>query len=517
MRVVQLLVTGLAILTNACVHKVERRIIDPTHGSVPGVEPGDRPEYLKAHMRDGDLFVLTDWDVDDSERRIAGAGTRYDPNREVIASGTLGLSIDSVALFESNAVRLSSSIIPLTVMSIASAGLTVYCIANPKACFGSCPTFYQPDDPDRILAEGFSASIAPSLEETDLDALPTVEGKDGIVRLVMRNEALETHVVRRADLLAVRRPAGTRVYALADGSFAHGTPAVSPTLCRAADGDCREALAARDGVERWSEADSTDLAVREWIELEFAREALPPGAALGLEIVSRQSLLPTYMLYQGLAFMGTRATEWLAAFERAPRVTRDRTIDLTARMGRLEIQVRNAQGTWQTVGSLLETGPLATDERVVRIPDSGTGSIRVRLELTPGMWRIDHAGLVSLGEAATPIRLLPSRVLRAGESDPASLRRLRSRDAQLTTLPGDALTLEYRLPDPESEYELFLESRGYYLEWMRAEWLVEENPMRAAELFLDPSTALKRMAPEYKRVEAEMERIFWSSRYEPAS
>ncbi len=85
----------------------------------------------------------------------------------------------------------------------------------------------------------------------------------------------------------------------------------------------------------------------------------------------------------------------------------------------------------------------------------------------------------------------------------------------MSTLPGDEYTLVYPLPGLESDYEFFLESRGYYLEWMRAEWIAEENPLRAAQLFLDPASALKTMAPEFKQVEADMERVFWSSRYEP--
>ena len=45
--------------------------------------------------------------------------------------------------------------------------------------------------------------------------------------------------------------------------------------------------------------------------------------------------------------------------------------------------------------------------------------------------------------------------------------------------------------------------------------LAEENPVRAAQLFLDPAGALQRMAPEFKQVEPEMERVFWSSKYVP--
>ena len=59
----------------------------------------------------------------------------------------------------------------------------------------------------------------------------------------------------------------------------------------------------------------------------------------------------------------------------------------------------------------------------------------------------------------------------------------------------------------------FLESQGYYLEWMRNEWMAEENALMAAQLFLDPAAALKRLAPEFKHVEPELEASFWRSKY----
>jgi hypothetical protein len=83
----------------------------------------------------------------------------------------------------------------------------------------------------------------------------------------------------------------------------------------------------------------------------------------------------------------------------------------------------------------------------------------------------------------------------------------------LVTLPGDVYTLTYILPDDYLNYELFLESRGYYMEWIRDEWLAEENPALARMMFLNPQKALKKIAPEFKKVEAEIEQQFWGSRY----
>jgi hypothetical protein len=48
---------------------------------------------------------------------------------------------------------------------------------------------------------------------------------------------------------------------------------------------------------------------------------------------------------------------------------------------------------------------------------------------------------------------------------------------------------------------------------MREEWLAEENPAQAAMMYLYPEAALRKLAPEFKKIESEMETLFWNSRY----
>jgi hypothetical protein len=62
---------------------------------------------------------------------------------------------------------------------------------------------------------------------------------------------------------------------------------------------------------------------------------------------------------------------------------------------------------------------------------------------------------------------------------------------------------------------LFLESRGYYLEWMRDEWVREESRFGSLLMFLAPRLALRMLAPRFKAIEADIESQFWSSRYAP--
>jgi hypothetical protein len=82
-------------------------------------------------------------------------------------------------------------------------------------------------------------------------------------------------------------------------------------------------------------------------------------------------------------------------------------------------------------------------------------------------------------------------------------------------LPGDAYTLVFDLPTDFQDYELFQESQGYYLEWMRENWLSEESLNKTIMMFKNPARFLKLVAPEFKKVEPQMEESFWRSKYAP--
>jgi hypothetical protein len=498
---------GTAAVACGRVTTLERRLVDPAATS----SIDRRTPFLKAHLRDGHVVLLSRWSVDTTGRAVVGEGERLDVNRQSVGSGAQTIPLDSVALFETNVARTHASVGALGLITGASIGLTLYCATNPKACFGSCPTFYVSDGHDDVLqAEAFSASVAPALEATDVDALYRARPRGRTFEVRMTNEALETHVVRFVRVLAAARPNSGRVFATGHREFWQARNVSAPTACRAAEGNCLAAVRAADGSERFSPADSSDLAAREVIDLEF--ESIPSDSG-GLVIASRQTLLSTYVLYQALAYMGRSAGAWLAQLQRGDARTRDQSTAAARVLGPIEVQARGANGEWITVGETQETGPLATDVRVVPLPHLPPGTRELRLRLTRGHWRIDQVAIARLTGRIQPLRLDPVAVRRGRANDAHAHGLLADSARTLVTLPGDEYTLVYQLPEDFERRELFLEARGYYLEWMREEWLAEENPLRAAQLFLNPAGAMRAMAPEFKRREADMEAAFWRSKY----
>lgn len=501
------LLAAIGMFANCAVETQKRALVAPDQASTLN----KKSDFLKAHLRNGKVCILNHWEVSPDGHTVTGTGTLLGINREVLNEGHFTVPIDSVAIFETNVVRLSGEVGALSIVTGASVIMSIYCAANPKACFGSCPTFYVSDgETERLQAEGFSASIAPSLEASDIDGLYRARPTSPAFRVQMRNEALETHVVRYVDVLAAPRRAGGRVYASIDGKFRHASRTLIPSHSTGPEGESGELVRALDGTERVSLADSAQLDAKETLELTFDDV---PDTSVGLVIGCRQSLLSTYLFYQSLAYMGQFAGQWLAQLERGGAAARRSAGGIGQRLGGIEVMVQSSEGDWVRCGEMRETGPLATDVHLVSLNGITPGQTRVRLVFTKGYWRIDYIGLAVIDRLVEPLRILPSQVFRDSISVPETTEALRNRTSPLTTFPGDIYTFVYELPDNFADYELFLESRGYYLEWMRDEWLADENPMRLAMMYRDPDQALRFLAPLFKSVEPQLESFFWSSRY----
>jgi len=471
--------------------------------------------FLKLHMKNGELYVLEKWNFITSKDSVSGSGKLLNPNREVISEDQFTVSMQQIVLAETNQISVSAGTGALVALSVVTGIFTVVCITNPKACFGSCPTFYAYNGEDYIVqSEGFSSSISPALEEKDVDALYRINPSDDNFVIQLKNEAYETHVIRSANLLAAPKPEGGRVFSTPDGEFLQAINITEASSITAIEGDISEKLCSFDGVERFSEADSNNLASKEIIEFIFDK---PVSDRMGIVIAARQTLLTTFLFYQSLAYMGTTAGEWLAKLERNSNQLKP-LLEKPSVLGKIDVLMQNEKDEWVKVGEVGETGPIATDIKIVpltkissRVKDNS--SINIKLRMAKGLWRIDYIALAELKDNVKPVIIPPSTSSPqySGSSNVVEL--LTNPDSVLVTYPGDKFLLNYKLPADYYNYELFMESQGYYLEWMRNEWLAEENSNKVYQMLFNPQQYYKDLAPQFKKVEAEMEETFWSSKY----
>ncbi|MBN2615570.1 MAG: hypothetical protein JXR71_07725 [Bacteroidales bacterium] len=481
-------------------------------------------EYLKVHMKDGGLFVLSVDQLLFDQDSVTGDGNYFNARRQLtspesgrtgtinFAGGFYRIAFADIALIEANTVTgLEGKWIALGLVGAQNVILTVYCIANPKACFGSCPTFYAWDGEGfRLMAEGFSSSILRAFEKQDIDMLHGAKTYGDDFQLRITNEALETHVIRYANLLVFPKADGERIFATEKGNFFQSKTIVPPSSCSGPEGDCLTLVSNMDARERFSEANSKNLAAKEYLEMEFENV---PDVPWGLVLGTRQTLLTTYLFYQGLAITGQSNGYLAARIESGDQSLRKRVEKIWDILGGIEIELQDNSGKWQKVGKINEMGPIAPDVHVVTIPRVESEKLRIRLKMTQGLWRIDYAALAALTAPVYPVEIRPYLVKSEGRVNEDALTALCDSIEPLITLPGDAYELHYELPDNAHQYEVFLKTKGYYLEWLRDEWQEEADLKKAFLMYRLPRLYLKLVAAKFKEAEPTMEEIFWNSRY----
>lgn len=491
------LIPLLLASTLACVHVRDPAVYEPRDA----LAFDSKADAIKVHTRTGEVYQLAQWHFVPADSVLEGRGTLYGIDRRSITNGEFRIPLDSMALVETERTRAKGSfgMAALVTMSTVWGAVTVACVADPKSCFGSCPTFYVDSvSRDRPLAEGFSASFARALEATDVDALGLIRPAGDRVTIRMMNEAWETHAVRSVQLLAVPAHHSDDVFATAQGQFYGVTKVQPPTRCAGLDGDCRAALLAQDSLEWRPTTDSSDLAATETVELAFPTTT----GHLGLVVAARQSFVSTFVLYQTMAYFGHEAGAWLAALERGDSLALRAYREVWGTIGKISVAVRDSS-SWRDVGSFQEAGPIATDVQLIPLGTVPRDSVRIRLTMARGSWRIGYAALATLDAERTATALDPIDVVgpRAKSGD------------YLVTYPGDDYRFTFALPRGAESYALYLKSRGYYYEWMRGEWLAEQNSQMMALFALNPRAALRTLAPPFKAAERGFDQNFWASRF----
>lgn len=473
--------------------------------------------FLKAHMKNGDLYVFTNaWRFNAEQDNVEGYAQKYDFNRKALDNGNFSLPVDSIAILETNKKLERTNearITGLAVLAGVDAVIGVLCLINPKACFGSCPTFYvRPYESFHdASAEGFSNAVVPAFEYTDIDALRATAAGGSTFSLWMKNEALETHCVNAANLIAVPRPKGANILHGTNNSFYACTKVFAPSSATNGLGEeITAAIRAADMQEYRGEADSTDLSTKEELHLEF--DDIPENAQLGLKVTYRQSLLVSYLFYSVMGYMGDNISELFAELETNPKTMQRITDGVKRLLGNIEVFVWEEEtGNYVHQGYFYEEGPIARNTQVLPLAAKG-GQLKVKLVVTKGFWRLDEVVLTQIMSTQEPILLPPMQVLDKAGNPSAEVEKLNDSTQYLISMPGDVWELQYQLPTTDAEYDVFLSSRGYYLEWMREHWIKDKDLRQVYLMLYHPKKFLKSEAATYKANEQQMEEDFWNSR-----
>lgn len=473
---------------------------------------------VKVHLFDGSTVVFATGALV-SHDSITGAGLSY----ALLTSESVArhaVPMDSVIAVEAFEGKLLTA--PTVVATAAATAVTVVgVVALAKALFGSCPTVYADTGAAATLqAEGFSYAIAPILEHRDVDPLRVFAGAGGVLRLELRNEALETHYINHLEVLAVRHADGERIVP-DQGGRPVALSGFSPVV-RAVDRggrDMRAVLAEHDG-KLYSTAPRVIASAKagdldDWIDIDVS--ALPPGDSVAVLLRLRNSLLNTVLLYEGM-LGGRDALDWLNTGLQNIGTTVDLARWYTATMG-LRASVDD-----MTTARIGDVGPIAFRDVALVLPRQAidTTRQRIRLRFVADNWRIDEvrvAGIIARPE----LTLLPvdSVIVPTPEGgglpllDTAAVAALADADDRyLETRPGQRLTLVFRPDDvaarlPTGQTTYLIAWQGWYREWIRAGWLAE--PTRSSP-FVPGDAALLEALDRWTMKKASFEKEFYASK-----
>ncbi|MFZ8805508.1 MAG: hypothetical protein ACO2PO_21370 [Candidatus Calescibacterium sp.] len=260
---------------------------------------------IKVHMKNGSLYILNSWKVDKNKRILKGNGTYYSIDRTSSNVNNFEIPIDSIAIIESNEVVPSKALallvlaMPVSLVSfVILLFLVVFFVALSlallevilKTIIGSASLAFYINN--HLIAEGFSSSIAPPFEAIDM--LYNVKLENGELSIKMKNEALETYLVRYANVSAVPKEEGSYIFATSDFKFYKVNKLISPIQAKCPQEECLNLISILNGKEWFDLADDKDLVRQEEIEVIFLAEK---------DKGRRQILLPTFLFYQILDYI----------------------------------------------------------------------------------------------------------------------------------------------------------------------------------------------------------------------
>jgi hypothetical protein len=393
--------------------------------------------------------------------------------------------------------------------------LDVFCITNPKACFGSCPTFYV--DENSLIhsanAEGFSSSTSPCFEKKDIDPLQYSTSSNVFI-LTMKNEALETHMVNELYIDAVLKHKNENVYIDKSNNYYKSNQSYRPTTATVENKDIRSKISRLDDIEYFSTTDSTDLFAQEEIIIEF--DHLPEGE-FGLTLNYRQTLLTTFLFYTGISYMGDEAVDYVAKMETdgLMRLVVQNHLD---KFGKIKLSYWDSNSKeWKHIEEFDEKGPIAKNLILAPILNKNPleDKIKIKIELTKGLWRLDYIGLNLIDAIADPITIYPSKI-EVVDGANYTTEDIKSDDKNyLLSFPGNEFKFKFDLPETSSsqDHELFISSKGYYLEWIRQDWIKGKDIVKLNKMLLNDTQTWTDLAREFKTMEHEMETVFWNSKY----
>jgi hypothetical protein len=463
---------ALTLVSASCiVHRVDVVPVD-----VSAEDPIEISSPVKAHLIDGSTVVFPEG-VEIYGGKVHGSGEKFNvglENNKFIDE----VALDDVAAMESFQTPVNAAA-TTAASTVGTAGWIALGSLAAFAIFGSCPTVYSVDSGEALLeAELFSYSIAPSFQARDIDKLGLTHVRDGNIELDFRNEMLETHYIDQLEILEVTHAENQVAYPDSKGDPIVVGTTVAPASAIDKEGrNILPEIASADGrvwsatSQRLANASPDDF--HDFLDFEFE---IPEGDGdLALVLSMRNSLLNTVLLYDVmLKEQSFEALDWMGhdlnhLGNRAELGLwyRD-TMGMTVSVWR--------DGEFRKVGRIGDQGPIAWSERAFALDVPRGSNLRVRLSFVTDNWHVDQVALAIDAERGN-VRKVPVSTAKVQEERRPDIPEYLAKpdETYLITRPGESVQLRFDVGDSHQSRTFFIASEGYYMEWMRRGWLVEEH------------------------------------------
>jgi hypothetical protein len=505
-----LLVTLVSLLGIACVvisSRTTQEFVEPATLRSTRVRTA-----IKAHLMDGGLIVFPNGAVI-SATAVEGTGRRHNLLRTT-ESPSGGIALDSIIGFEVYERRVNPiRTLVYTSASTVAAGFAAAVIAI--AIFGSCPTIYADSAGTPTLqAESFSYSISPLLAKRDVDRMSVRPDSAGVIRLAVRNEALETHHLDHMEIIELRhRPDELALPAPRGGALVVSDIASSAAVRDAAGRDVGRIVARADEAAFSTDSRYLDRAIAGGPledHLVISIPARPGTDSVALVLRARSSLLTTSVLYEHLmGRQGALALDWMADLSRITSLARLATW-YAGNFG-MRVEVQDGDG-WRQVVRLMNFGPTAWRTIGVALPaERGQrDSIRVRVSFIADAYRIDQLSIASRLRRVEQRRIGIARAVGSDGRARADIVTMLARadDREVETHPGDQFWIEFDAGRDAGESRTFLfAGQGYYVEWLRPAWM---RNAKSAEPFSPSRTSMPELLRSWRGGRDSLEAFFFA-------